>query len=504
MTYIDEVLDVFVNDVSMKLNVDFSWMMSQSNDNILATLVKHQDKIAKYLNIKSLGHNAAYFEKIFDNIDIFSDTNYFYQVVNAIFKSSGYNVDFFNMVYVVINNQTSDIVIANNIESIREKYFDYQDIKSLAQLAAEKYLINNQEIIVSLEFFQKAKSFWQKNAVIGEKAANILFEELDLVNFSDVNNIDSVVITYSNENKKNLQCVANYFLIAESELLCIYQDEFVKKLNINNLGINDFLSYVVARSIIEIRLAWQESSIEFSDRVKRVIDDANVNFKGLLSNKINNFASSIIDYIINYMSGFVKNIYQEVKKGGKYFKIICDEMWLFITSQDRTLLKTVVNISKAVASLALLTFTFGLHQYFLSLGLPEPLVIVLVAFISSLATVAIFRLIEQAAQITGGIFYKRDIAKVRREEVERVCAELLPLIEEKVKYLDFLIEQEDIERTAIFNKSFAQIKESLASTQIDEIVSAYEELYLYLGKDLPFKNEKEFDDFMMDDSSFIL
>ena len=47
MTYIDEVLDIFVTDVSTKLNIDFSWMMSQSNDNILAALVNHQDKIAK-------------------------------------------------------------------------------------------------------------------------------------------------------------------------------------------------------------------------------------------------------------------------------------------------------------------------------------------------------------------------------------------------------------------------------------------------------------------------
>ena len=264
------------------------------------------------------------------------------------------------------------------------------------------------------------------------------------------------------------------------------------------------LSYFISRSIIEIRLAWLEKSIDFSDRLKRVIDDTSVNFKDIFDKRISRFSASIVDYIISYISGFFKNIYQEVKKGGKYFKIICDEMWLFISNQDRTLLQTVVSISKAVASLALLTFTFGLHQYFLSVGLPESLVIVLVAFISSLATVAIFRLIEQAAQITGGIFYKRDVAKVRREEVERVCAELLPLIEEKVRYLDFLIEQEDIERTTIFNKSFTQIKESLASNQIDEIISAYEELYIYLGKELPFRNEKEFDDFMMDGNSFIL
>ena len=214
MTYIDEVLDIFVTDVSTKLNIDFSWMMSQSNDNILAALVNHQDKIAKYLNIKSLGHNVAYFERIFDNIDIFSDANCFYQVVNTICQSRNCNIDLLDMVYVVINNKTGDIVISDSVENIRREYLYHQDIKSLAQLAAEKYLINNQKIIISLDFFEKAKSFWQKKAAIGEKAAQLFFDELALANFSDINNIEST-ITYSNNNERNLKSLASYFLIAE-------------------------------------------------------------------------------------------------------------------------------------------------------------------------------------------------------------------------------------------------------------------------------------------------
>lgn len=96
------------------------------------------------------------------------------------------------------------------------------------------------------------------------------------------------------------------------------------------------------------------------------------------------------------------------------------------------------------------------------------------------------------------------MARVRREEVERISEELLPAIEEKVAQLDILIEQEDKEREEVFSKSFAQIKASLTLVEIDEIVLAYEALYLYLGMDLPFRNEVEFDDFMMNEESFIL
>jgi hypothetical protein len=129
---------------------------------------------------------------------------------------------------------------------------------------------------------------------------------------------------------------------------------------------------------------------------------------------------------------------------------------------------------------------------------------VITAFISALVTVAIFRLIEKAAQITGSVFYKRDVARIRREEVERICEELLPIIEEKVEQLDILIEQEDKEREEIFNRSFIQIKASLSFVEIDKIILAYQEIYQYLGKELPFKNEKEFDEFMLSDESFVL
>ncbi len=99
----------------------------------------------------------------------------------------------------------------------------------------------------------------------------------------------------------------------------------------------------------------------------------------------------------------------------------------------------------------------GLYQYLISIGIPEIFSVLITSFISAIVTVTIFRLIEKAAQITGSVFYTRDVARIRRQEVERICEEVLPLIEEKVAQLDSLIEKEDKEREEIFNKSFIQI-----------------------------------------------
>jgi|GEM_PF-4210572 len=138
-------------------------------------------------------------------------------------------------------------------------------------------------------------------------------------------------------------------------------------------------------------------------------------------------------------------------------------MWLFITGKNKSLFQTISNIAKAIAALAVITLIVGLYQYLISIGIPEVFSVVITSFVSALLMVAIFRLIEKVAQITGSVFYTRDVARVRRQEVERICEEVLPLIEEKVALLDGLIEQEDKERKEIFNKSFVQIKASLNS-----------------------------------------
>ena len=129
-------------------------------------------------------------------------------------------------------------------------------------------------------------------------------------------------------------------------------------------------------------------------------------------------------------------------------------MWLFITGKNKSLFQTISNIAKAIAALAVITLIVGLYQYLISIGIPEVFSVVITSFVSALLMVAIFRLIEKVAQITGSVFYTRDVARVRRQEVERICEEVLPLIEEKVAQLDGLIEQEDKEREEIFNKSF--------------------------------------------------
>ncbi|MDR9777876.1 hypothetical protein RJJ65_35675, partial [Rhizobium hidalgonense] len=57
MTYLDEVLNVFVDDVSSKLNIDLSWTLEQRSEKLLQSSQQYREELQGVLNTKSGGHN---------------------------------------------------------------------------------------------------------------------------------------------------------------------------------------------------------------------------------------------------------------------------------------------------------------------------------------------------------------------------------------------------------------------------------------------------------------
>lgn len=525
MTYLDEVLHIFVDDISTKLNVDLSWTLEQRSEKLLDASMQYRDELQEVLKTKSVGHNQNPNRQgnLFEVRDAFinnleeaiTNSDKKYATADYLYELKQQGVPFTNSIAEMANynDNATDVVAFIKGKILESEKAQYKSIKNFAQLAAERYLENNEKLVVPLENFEKARAFWELKAELGDVNAQAVLEKLvsGKISRSSVSLqgtwIETVVVTFSDEEKakKNLQNLADHFLIAESELYHkghFVTHEVVKQANVS---IKQVIAYMVGRCVIEIRQAWKDGAIDFSTRLQNVINDTKRKFKEKFEEGvIKNLSKSAIDYIIGLISGFYKNTYQAIQKGGKYFKVVCDEMWLFISGENKSLFQTVLNISKAISALAVITFIMGLYQYLISIGIPEVFSVAITSFVSALVTVAIFRLIEKAAQITGSVFYTRDVARVRRQEVERICEEVLPLIEEKVAQLDGLIEQEDKEREEIFNKSFVQIKASLRSVEINKIVIAYQELYQYLGQKLPFTNENEFDDFMMSNKSFEL
>ena len=490
MTYLDEVIYIFVDDVSSKLNTDLSWALQQPSEKLRTLSRQYSDELKTTLQIQLDRHNLNLPKNLFE-IQTISET------ISTAVNYLDYSND-------VIEFAKSNIPVSEMAQ--------YEAAKNLIQIAAKRYLQNNEKLVLPLQAFEKIKAFWEYQAELGNIDAKAVLEELIAGQVSkhrisiDGTWVETAIVNFPDEEKsrENLHKLAARFLIAESKVNPnghVVTHEVIKQ---TNSSLQQAIVYMVGRCIAEIRQAWKDQSIDFSIRLQNVIHDTKREFKDIFDQSFKNLSKSVMNYVVGIISGFYKNIYQSIQKGGKHFKIVCDEVWAFITGENKSLFQTIINISKAVAALAVLTFIVGLHQYLISIGIPEVFAVVITSFVSALVTVAIFRLIEKAAQITGSVFYTRDISKIRRQEVERICEEVLPIIEEKVAQLDILIEQEEQEREEVFNKSFAQIKASLTSIEIDQIVLAYQELYQYLGKSLPFKNEKEFDDFIMDGKDFVL
>jgi hypothetical protein len=94
------------------------------------------------------------------------------------------------------------------------------------------------------------------------------------------------------------------------------------------------------------------------------------------------------------------------------------------------------------------------------------------------------------------------MAKMKAEEVKKVCAELLPdLIAEKDE-LKELIEKTYKERKLTFDKSFVEFKQGLSSNSIDEVMSGLIGINAMYGQKLQFSTFEEFDDFMLGDDNF--
>ena len=479
MTYLDEVLNVFVEDVSSKLRMDFSLILQQESKKWLDTKRQSHDKLQDKAKTKSGNHHSKP-------------------------KQQESTIE----VWDILSNDIDTEFIDINLKTL-----SVDSLKKLAELSKEQYLSDNEQLAIPLKSFNKVKAYWERQAELDNLDAQAVLDKLIASTISHASVlvhdtwIEQVIITFSDEekSKENLQNLADHFFIAEFEINPKENFMMQRIIQHGNESLKQAIIYLVNRCIIEIRQAWKDKSIDFSMRLQNVINDTKREFKEIFEQDfVGKLSKSVLEYLVGLISSFYKNIYHAIQKGGQYFKIVCDEMWMFITGERKSLFQTVINISKAITGLAILTFTVGLHQYLVSVGIPDVFAIVITAFISALVTVAIFRLIEKAAQITGSVFYKRDVARIRREEVERICEELLPIIEEKVAQLDILIEQEDKEREEIFNRSFIQIKASLSFVEIDKIILAYQEIYQYLGKELPFKNEKEFDEFMLSDESFVL
>lgn len=525
MSYLDEVVHEFVNNVSSRLDIDLSWTLEERSAKLADASMQYRDELQGVLYRKNGGRNEnpnrqgnvlEVRDVFLNNVDeAINNTEVRYTTTDHLYnqKQQGTRLSDSVAQMATYNDDATDVIAIKRGKVLKESHAQYKSVQNFGQLGEDRYLAKNAAIVVPIEDLQNATHYWQKRQQQGDPKADAVLSKLKAAKASkqsvtlEGSVLGSVVKTVSTEQtaKANQQKIADDLLLLESETAHASGRLVHGSVQQANTSLKQALSYMVGRCVIEIRKSWREGNQDISTRLVAVIDDTKAKFASLFQQGLwQNLGKTVLDHVLGMVSGFFSNIRHAIKKGGQYFAMICREVWHFITGQSPSLFHTLQLITKAIAGMAVVTLTIGLHQYLLSAGIPELLAGVLTAFVSALVSVAIFRLIDKTVRVVTAIFCTRDASRIRREEIEQICEDMLPAIEAKVALLDDLITQEDDERRDVFDKSFATIKASMNEVNIAKIATAYEGLYAYLGKNMPFRTLDEFDEFMLDDNTFIL
>ncbi len=122
--------------------------------------------------------------------------------------------------------------------------------------------------------------------------------------------------------------------------------------------------------------------------------------------------------------------------------------------------------------------------------------------IGSIAIVLMMKTVDLALNTLFGVFAQRDMAKMKAEEIAKLCEDFLPSLIEDRKELEELIKNTYRERKLTFENSFEEFKIGLSENNIECLISGLNGINGLYGKKLQFSNQQDFDNFMQSDEIF--
>ena len=171
MTYLEEILHSFVDDISTKLNVDLSWTLEQRSEKLLDASLQYRDELQGILTTKSgeYNQNPNRQGNLFEVRDVFinnlneaitnSDKKYATADYLYNLKKQGVKLSDSILSAENYNDSATDVVAFAKGKILNGEKAQYKSIKNFTHLAAERYLENTDKLVVPLEDFEKAKEY---------------------------------------------------------------------------------------------------------------------------------------------------------------------------------------------------------------------------------------------------------------------------------------------------------------------------------------------------------
>ena len=125
---------------------------------------------------------------------------------------------------------------------------------------------------------------------------------------------------------------------------------------------------------------------------------------------------------------------------------------------------------------------------------------VIAAVVAGVMIVIGNRSIDGIVRTLFGMFNAGTIARLRREEIQRVCEEAIPRLIEDRERLQALVDSHFAEREAMLDATFEDMQSARENHDFNGFLKSLNTLNEAYGKALPWVSFDEFDEFMLDDS----
>ena len=249
-------------------------------------------------------------------------------------------------------------------------------------------------------------------------------------------------------------------------------------------------------AVYEIKDAFSgDSSVSIETRIKRLINAVIQKLNGAF---VRGGGFGAIDAIVGILGQIFKSIAGQLKLIWKKLrnaaKSIYNAIYDYITGKTANFQECLKTILKGLFSAIVVVAVVGLEKK-LEIELSAiftPLVASFLAptlsiIIGSIAVVAMCRSIDFGLDTLFGVFAQAEISKKRYEEIEALCAKMLPQIIENRQRLEERIKQTHYERVLSFDMNFEGYKEALQSKDNEKSFEYLNEICKQYGGKLKCK-----------------
>jgi len=270
------------------------------------------------------------------------------------------------------------------------------------------------------------------------------------------------------------------------------------------------LSTLANGAIYEIKDSFHNGVGDIKVRITRLLKKVIADFKNAFQRGASYGALEIgVDILSNIFKSISSKITTLFKNLRTSLKSIYNAIYSYIKGEIKTKRELISVIIKGILSAIIITGSIALETKLEAFLIPilSPMIASIIApiltiIISSIALVVATKAIDNAIDTMFKIIAEKNLAKARREEIEKICDEFLPdLIRDREK-LAKLIKTEQRDRDKILDFNFKQLLKSISNSNIDDTIKTLVNINSVYGKKLQYQNFKEFDNMMMSNESF--